>query len=123
MTLATWCVVLAGLLPYGATAIAKLNRRDYDNAHPRAWLARQEGFRARANAAQLNGFEAFPLFAAAVAFAHWRQAPTATMTALCVAFVVLRTLYTALYVANLPSLRSAAWFGGFGCALSLFFIG
>ena len=43
-----------------ATVTAKLGA-PFDNRHPREWLARQSGWRARANAAQLNGFEAFPL--------------------------------------------------------------
>lgn len=36
---------------------------------PRAWLAEQEGFRARANAAQQNLFEVFPFFAVGVILA------------------------------------------------------
>ena len=50
MTLPFWCVLIAGLLPFIATLTAK-SRRDFDNANPRAWLARQEGFRVRAHAA------------------------------------------------------------------------
>ena len=42
--------------------------------YPRRWLEQQQGFRARANAAQANGFEAFPFFAAAVIVAHLTQA-------------------------------------------------
>eukprot|EP01035_Chromulina_nebulosa_P035064 gene35064-47116_t len=40
--------------------------KDFDNAAPRVMLAKLDGWRQRANWAQLNGFEAFPPFAAAV---------------------------------------------------------
>ena len=66
MTIALWCVLVAGILPYVATSIAKAGAERYDNRDPRAWLDRQEGFRRRADNAQRNSFEAFPFFAAAV---------------------------------------------------------
>lgn len=119
MTLAFWCVLVAGCLPYLATFVAK-SKRDYDNENPRAWLARQEGFRARAHAAQLNAFEAFPLFAAAVIIAHLRAGPSFTADLLATGFVLARFVYFAFYVAGYPSLRSLAWFAGFFCALALF---
>jgi uncharacterized MAPEG superfamily protein len=34
----------------------------YDNSDPRGWLARQAGWKARADAAQANSFEALPFF-------------------------------------------------------------
>ena len=45
----------------------------YDNHNPRAWLAQVTGFRARANAAQTNSFEAFPFFASRACC--WRCRP------------------------------------------------
>ena len=57
MTIAYACILLMGLLPYVAAGIAKKGFDDYDNAMPRQWLAKQTGFRARANAAQANLFE------------------------------------------------------------------
>src|SRR5579863_5352856 len=62
VTIALWCLLIAGLLPYVATAISKAGA-DYDNRDPRAWLARQHGYRRRAGAAAMNAFEALPLFA------------------------------------------------------------
>jgi uncharacterized MAPEG superfamily protein len=121
MTLPFWCVLIAGLLPYVATMIAK-SRRGYDNAEPRAWLARQEGFRARAHAAQQNSFEAFPLFAAAVVIAHVRGAEQPAIELLALGFIAARVLYLAFYVANLALLRSLAWFVGIGCAAATFFV-
>ena len=43
MTIALWCVLVAGLLPYVATVITKAGT-DFDNRDPRAWLARQQGY-------------------------------------------------------------------------------
>ena len=43
MTIALWCVLVAGLLPYVATVITKAGV-DFDNRDPRAWLpARHSG--------------------------------------------------------------------------------
>lgn len=74
MTIALWCVLVAGLLPYVATVIAKAGT-DFDNRNPRAWLARQQGYRHRASAASMNAFEALPLFAAAVLIAQVLRGP------------------------------------------------
>ena len=122
MTIAFWCVLAAGLMPYAATAIAK-SRPDFDNANPRAWLANLEGFRARAVAAQLNCFEAFPLFAAAVIIAYARGASQGTIDVLAIAFIALRIVYVALYLANLATLRTLVWLAGVVCVVSIFFVG
>ncbi|HEY4368660.1 MAG TPA: MAPEG family protein [Steroidobacteraceae bacterium] len=122
MPLSFWCILAAGLLPYAATLIAK-SRKGFDNSDPRAWLAHQEGFRARANAAQLNSFEAFPFFAAAVLVAHARAVPQHTIDLLAIAFVAARILYLAVYLANLAALRSLVWFAGLFCVVLLFFAG
>ena len=120
MTVAFWCVLVAGLLPYAATLKAKIGAGGFDNRNPRDWLGQQDGFRRRANAAQLNSFEAFPLFAAAVLIAHLSGAPQPRVDLLAVIFVLARLAYTALYVANLSTLRSLAWFVGIGSAVAIF---
>jgi uncharacterized MAPEG superfamily protein len=119
MTTAFWCVLVAGLLPYLATVIAKGGAR-FDNRLPRAWLAAQSGWRARANAAQLNSFEAFPLFAAAVLVASARHAPQARLDLLALVFIVARLAYVLAYVADLALIRSLVWFAGFGSAVAIF---
>jgi uncharacterized MAPEG superfamily protein len=121
MTVAYWCVLVAGLLPYVATLIAKIGGERFDNANPRDWLGAQSGFRKRANAAQLNGFEAFPLFAAAVIVAQLAGAPQARIDLLAVTFVVARLCYLGFYLADVHMLRSLAWFVGIGSAAALFF--
>ncbi len=123
MTIALWCVFIAGLLPYAAVGVAKIGGKGYDNANPRAWMARTEGFRARANAAHLNAFEAFPFFAAAVLVAHMLHAPQSKIDMLAMIFIAARIAYTALYLADRPTLRSLFWGAGMACVISLFVIG
>jgi uncharacterized MAPEG superfamily protein len=122
MTLAYWCVLVAGFLPYVSTVAAKSGGGRFDNRHPRDWLEAQSGFRRRANAAQLNGFEAFPLFAAGVIIAHQAGIAQPRIDQLAVAFVVARVFYTILYLADAPLLRSLAWSVGIGSAAALFFV-
>jgi uncharacterized MAPEG superfamily protein len=120
MTTASWCVLIAGLLPYVATLTAKIGTSGFDNRNPRDWLANQSGFRRRANAAQQNSFEAFPLFAAAVIIAQLAGAPQARIDMLAITFIVSRLLYIGFYLADLSTLRSLAWFGGIGSAVAIF---
>ena len=123
MTIALWCVFVAGLLPYVATLVAKAGRRGFDNRTPREWLARQEGYRARANAAQLNGFETFPFFAAAVITAHLLNGgPQSLVDMLALTFVAARVLYLICYLANQAVLRSLVWFVGFAAVIAIFMV-
>lgn len=121
MTIALWCVLVAGLMPLLATAIAK-SKPGFDNANPRVWLAAQEGFRQRANAAQMNSFEAFPFFAAAILTAQFVHAPQGTIDMLALLFVGARLLFIACYVGNWATLRSVFWFVGFGSVIALFVV-
>lgn len=130
MTIAYLCIIVACLLPIVCAGIAKSRgfgrpRREggYDNKQPREWLAALTGWQARANAAQANGFEALPLFIAGVLVAHQLQAPQATVNALALGFIAARVAYIAVYLADLPNVRSALWFGGVICSVALFFIG
>jgi uncharacterized MAPEG superfamily protein len=121
MTIALWCVLAAGLLPYVATMIAK-SKGPYNNNAPREWLQAQTGFRQRANAAQQNSFEAFPLFAAAVIIATLLHAPQSTVNKLALAFIAVRLLYVVCYLADWASLRSLVWFAGMACVVSIFVV-
>ena len=121
VTIALWCVLIAGLLPYVATAISKAGA-DYDNRDPRAWLAQQHGYRRRAGAAAMNGFEALPLFAAAVLIAQLLHAPQSSANLLAVGFIIARSLHLACYLAGWSTLRSVAWFAGLLCVIGLFVI-
>lgn len=115
-TVAYWCVLIAALLPLACTWLAKWpgigQRRGqggFDNHDPRGWLARQQGWQARANAAQANSFEALPFFIGAVIIAHQLAAPQAILDILAILFITLRVIYIAMYVADLPLVRSIFW--------------
>jgi uncharacterized MAPEG superfamily protein len=115
-TVAYWCVLIAVLLPLACAWIAKSpgfgkprSKGGFDNNDPRAWLAGQQGWAARANAAQANSFEALPFFIGAVIIAHQLGAPQTRLDILAVLFVTLRIIYIAMYVAGLGNVRSAIW--------------
>ncbi len=115
-TIAYWCVFIAAFLPLGCAWLAKSSgfgkpRREggFDNQDPRAWLAKQTDWQARANAAQANSFEALPFFFAAVIIAHQLGAAQGVVDILSVVFITLRIIYVAMYVANLAMIRSVIW--------------
>lgn len=120
ISLAYWCVLIAALLPYVWTVVAKSRGQRYDNREPRAWLARQDDPRVhRANAAQLNAFEAFPAFAAGVALADLADVPEPRIALLSVVFVIARMLHGVFYVAGIATARSMVWFIGIACVAAL----
>ena len=121
MTIAYWCVLFMGVFPYVATGIAKKGFEGYDNGMPRQWLAKQTGFRARANAAQANLFESLPFFFAAVIIASMTNAPQNRIDLLAIGFVVARIAYLICYVADWPTTRSIVWLAGLACVVALFF--
>ena len=121
MTIAYWCVLFMGVFPYVATGIAKKGFEGYDNGMPRQWLAKQTGFRARANAAQANLFESLPLFFVAVIIAAIANAPQARVDLLALGFVVARIAYLVCYVADWPTARSIVWLAGLACVVAIFF--
>ena len=113
-------VMVAGLLPIFCAGIAKWGARDYDNRDPRAWLAKQDGRRARANAAQSNSLEAFPFFAAAVVLALHAGSDAAEVAQWAWWFVALRVLYIGCYVGDRATLRSIVWMLGLAVVIRLY---
>jgi uncharacterized MAPEG superfamily protein len=110
MTLADWCILAAALLPLMALAPAKiLGRGEYDNAAPREPRFYSAGLRARAWGAHLNGFEAFPFFAAAVLLAEMRHSPQGIVDAMALGYTATRIGYVAAYLWDRPRLRSGLW--------------
>lgn len=120
MSLALWCVLLAGLLPVLTVIFAKWGRPDFDNGEPRAWMEKLTGRRRRADYAHRNHFEAFPFFAAAVIIAQQLHAPQATVNTLAALFIVARVAYTVLYLVDRPTLRSIMWAVAYACVIGLF---
>lgn len=129
LTVAYWTVLIVALLPIGCAWLAKWGslsrpRREggYDNHLPREWLARQSGWRARANAAQANCFEAMPFYIGAVIIAHQHSAFQMRLDLLCFVYVVLRLMYILFYVADMATLRSAVWALALVANIALLFI-
>lgn len=81
----------------------------YNNRDPRAQQARLEGLGRRALAAHNNGFEAFAPFVAGVLAAIQRGVRKEIVVGLCVAFVVVRSIYVAAYLADKSNARSGMW--------------
>lgn len=130
MTIAEACILVACLLPLVCAWTAKSRglgkpRRDggFDNHSPRQWLASLEGWQARANAAQLNSFEALPIFIAGVLVAEHLQASQPLIDGLAAAFVAARIGYIGAYLADWANVRSVLWALGLACCIALFFIG
>ncbi|OSZ65999.1 MAPEG family protein [Hydrogenophaga sp. IBVHS2] len=116
LTVAYWAVLVAALLPIFCAGLAKWGMfkvspkaGGYDNNNPRAWLARQTDWRARANAAQANTFEALPFFFAAVIIAHQAGAYQMRLDVMAFLWVFLRVLYVLMYVADQATARSLVW--------------
>ena len=121
MTIAYYCVLFMGLLPIVAAGIAKKGFDGYDNSAPREWLAKQTGFRARANAAQANLFESLPFFFAAVIIASIANAPQSRIDLLAIGFVICRIAFLICYIANWSTARSIVWLFGIICVVAMFF--
>ncbi len=129
-TVAYWCILAAAVLPVVCAGIAKSGmfsvspkKGGYDNNNPRAWLARQTDWRARANAAQNNTFEALPFFFAAVIIAHQLHAQQTAVDILAFLFVVLRIAYVVMYVADMAKTRSAIWVTAMAINVAILFTG
>lgn len=129
LTVAYWAVLVAAILPLACSWLAKsgtFRKRPreggYDNRDPRGWLARQTDWRARADAAQANSFEALPFFFAAVIIAHQLGAPQVRLDVLAFVFVVLRLLYILMYVANMATARSLIWAVAFLVNIAILFV-
>lgn len=124
----TWCILMAALMPIVCAGIAKwgalsvpASEGGYDNNRPREWLARQQGWRLRANAAQANSFEALPFFIGALLWALHAGADPRRVELLAVSFVLLRCAYVALYVLDRATARSIVWIGALAVNIALLF--
>jgi uncharacterized MAPEG superfamily protein len=129
-TIAYWCVLVAALLPIGCAGLAKWgtfgkprSQGGFDNDNPRAWLSRQTDWRARANAAQANSFEALPFFMGAVIIAHQLGAQQTRLDVLAFIYIVLRLMFIMMYVAGLSSMRTLVWVLGLAVNVGILFVG
>jgi uncharacterized MAPEG superfamily protein len=129
-TIAYWCVLVAAILPIVCAGIAKsgkigkpLSQGGFDNVDPRKWLAQQSDWRARANSAQSNSFEALPFFIGAVVIAQQLGAHQGRLDILAFLFIVLRVIYILMYVAGLGNVRSLVWVTALFINIGILFLG
>ncbi|PYB70614.1 hypothetical protein DMX11_21370 [Pseudomonas sp. LB-090624] len=126
MTVALWCILIALLLNPLCALIAKVASGRFglkDNHDPRAFLDALSGLPRRAHAAQQNGYEAFPAFAAAVLVADIvGNAEQVTQDVLGVMYITSRLLYIICYLADWAALRSLVWFAGLAIIVSFFVV-
>lgn len=121
MTTAHWCVLVAALMPYLWTVLAKLSKPGLNNSQPRNFLNSLDGWGQRANWAQANSFEAFPAFAAAVIIGSLSaNIEQNTLNILAIVFIICRLLHGVFYITDKATLRSIAWFIGIGSWVSIF---
>jgi len=116
MAIAKWCVLIACFIPSVTALLPKISSlhlpfKDgkYDNNNPREWESKLIGWQKRAIAAHSNGYEALPLFIAAVIFAQMAQGDQGRIDMLAITFVALRVAYIAVYLMNFGNLRSLIW--------------
>ena len=123
MTIALWTLLLAALMPIVCAGIAKVGPGRYDNRNPRDWQAKQQGYRARAYAAQQNCWEALAVYVAALVAAFIGNVPLETLALIAGIFAASRIAYLACYLADLATLRSLVWLVGFGSCICLIVMG
>lgn len=123
MAIALWTLLIAALMPIVCAGIAKVGPDRYDNRNPRDWQAKQQGYRARAYAAQQNSWEALAVYVAALVAAFIGNVPLETLGLIAGIFAVSRVAYLVCYLADLASLRSLVWLVGFGSCICLIVMG
>ncbi|WP_416548753.1 MAPEG family protein [Limnohabitans sp. DCL3] len=120
MVISYGSLLVAGLMPVVCAGIAKSGFKGYDNRDPRAWLALQTGFRARANAAQANCFEAFPFFAVGVILALLTGVDPQIVDASSLFFVVMRVAYVFCYITDKAKWRTIVWSAAYLTVVALY---
>ncbi len=113
-------LLFAGAMPWICAGIAKGGQKNYDNHNPREWLAKQTGYRARANAAQANCFEAFPMYAVGVLLAMLSDIEADQLEMWAGLFIAARVAYVVFYVMDKDKLRSLAWLVGVVSTVALY---
>ena len=122
MTFAYFSIFLFALFNLFCSVAAKkaANMHAAENHNPREILARATGKAARLNAAQQNGYEMLPLYAAVIITAHATgEAAQGTINFLATLFLLSRAAYIWAYAQDKASARSAIWSVGMICVIAL----
>ena len=123
MTFAYFSIFLFALFNLFCSVAAKkaANMHAAEIHNPREILARATGKAARLNAAQQNGYEMLPLYAAAVIIAHATgEAAQGTINFWTTLFLLSRIAYIWAYAQDKAAARSAIWSAGLVCVIALF---
>ena len=122
MTFAYFSILLFALFNLFCAAAAKkaANMHAAENHNPREILARATGKAARLNAAQQNGYEMLPLYAATIITAHATgEAAQGTINFWATLFLLSRAAYIWAYAQDKATARSAIWGVGMICVIAL----
>lgn len=113
--------VAYGLLfvPRILAIVALRQQRKFDNHNPRDALRALEGWGRRVQAAQENGYEAFPAFAAGVLACAFTGARPELVPVLCIVHLIARLAYVACYALDWAPVRSLVWGVGTLCTIGL----
>ena len=123
MTFAYFSIFLFALFNLFCSVAAKkaANMHAAENHNPREILARATGKAARLNAAQQNGYEMLPLYAATIITAHATgEAAQGTINFWATLFLFSRIAYIWAYAQDRATARSAIWGVGLICVIALF---
>ena len=124
MTFAYFSILIFALFNSLCSLLAKKSARLLDaeaNREPRRHRAQASGKAARLFAAEQNGYEMLPLYAAAVIIAHATgEAAQSTVNILSAVFLLLRVAYIWAYAQDKAALRSNIWYGCLMCIVALF---
>jgi uncharacterized MAPEG superfamily protein len=112
---------------------AYISAGGFKNSTPRGYLAEIQQKKEktptdhkyiRAEAAQQNGHENLPFFAAALLAGNYAKLPVKELNALAAAYLISRMLYNTIYVFNtsekISNLRSVIYLVGIGINFTLF---
>jgi uncharacterized MAPEG superfamily protein len=120
------CLLVLCILPLSCAWIAGFHRQkqlgSVDNKEPRTQALKLTGAGARAVAAQANSWEALAVFSAAVLAVSVSGRELASIATLALAFVALRVVYIAVYLANQDKLRSLIFLVGYGICMYIFYL-
>ena len=123
MTIALWCLFLAGLLHvFSKTPLFRAQSKipqGYDNNNPREQQASLNGMGKRALAAHQNQMESFPIFAAGILVATATGMVSSAIDYLAITYIVARVAYIFYYLKDRPTLRTLVWSVGFISSLAL----
>ena len=123
MTFAYFSFLLFAFFNLFCAAAAKkaANMHAAENHNPREILAQATGKAARLNAAQQNGYEMLPLYAAAIIIAHATgEAAQGVINFWATLFIISRAAYIWAYAQDKATARSIIWGIGFICVIALF---